>query len=314
MESNPSSSGKAAYLLLASLALVWGSSFILMRISLSAYTPAQIGCLRMFFAAAVMSPFLFRGFSTVQPWQWKYLLLTGLFGNAIPSILFPLAQRGISSALAGMINTLTPIFTLLIGLAFFKTSIARSSYLGLLVGLVGAILLIGGGTGTVHASSPGYALYVVAATVCYAISVNVLRNKLAGLHPLTITSFALLFIGVPMGAYLFTTDFIDRTVNGLSAGSIDQWPILFLGDGISATGASLVAVFTLGVLGTALSTVLFNRLIQLSGALTASSVTYLIPVVATFWGVVSGERIGWMHLLGLAFVLSGIYLINQRRG
>jgi drug/metabolite transporter (DMT)-like permease len=181
------------------------------------------------------------------------------------------------------------------------------------VGFIGAVLLILAGNGTVHATSAVFPAYVVAATVCYAISVNVLRHKLAGLHPLTITSFALLFIGVPMGAYLFSTDFIERTLQGMQGAGTDFPLRIFPGDGSNTSVAALLSVFVLGVVGTAISTVLFNRLIQLSGALVASSVTYLIPVVAAFWGSVFGEQIGWMHLAGLGLVLSGVYLISGRK-
>lgn len=304
---------RSAYLLLGSLALIWGSSFMLMRFSLSTYTPVQIGCLRMCCAALVMTPFLFRGFKSVQPGQWKYLLTTGLFGNAIPSILFPLAQTGISSSLAGMINSLTPVFTLLLGALVFATPVNKSGVSGLIVGFAGAVLLIAAGNGTIHASSPVFPAYVVCATVCYAISVNVLRHKLAGLHPLTITAFALLFIGLPMGIYLFSTDFLERTIHGFDRTAADFPLVLFPGGNSGSAVVSLVSVFVLGVVGTAISTVLFNRLIQLSGAVVASSVTYLIPVVATCWGSVFGERIGWMHIAGLALVLSGVYLINGRK-
>lgn len=305
-----SADSRKSYFLLAALAVIWGSSFILMRAALSVYTPQQIGCLRMLFAAIVMSPFLFKGFNSVQPHHWKYLLATGVFGNAIPSILFPLAQTGISSALAGMINTLTPIFTMLLGAAAFGMIVPRSSVYGLLTGFVGAVMLIAGGNGTLQASSPLYPLLVVGATVCYAISVNVLRHGLAGLHPLTITSFALLFIGVPMGGYLFTTDFVERTLYGLAQPSSATGILILPFDGVSPLVTGLGAIFLLGVLGTAISTVLFNRLIQLSGAMVASSVTYLIPLVATVWGISFGERIEWLHLGGLALVLTGVYVIN----
>lgn len=304
-------SSRSAYFLLGSLALIWGSSFMLMRLGLQNYTPIQIGCLRMCCAALVMTPFLIKGFRTVQPGQWKYLLVSGMFGNAIPSILFPLAQTGISSSLAGMINSLTPIFTLVLGAMVFGTPVNKSGVSGLVVGFGGAVLLIIAGNGTLHATSPVFPAYVVAATVCYAISVNVLRHKLAGLHPLTITSFALLFIGLPMGIYLFSTDFLHRTMQGFDRGGSDFPVALFPGDG--GAMVSLASVFLLGVVGTAISTVLFNRLIQLSGALVASSVTYLIPVVATCWGMVFGETIGWMHLSGLGLVLAGVYLINGRK-
>lgn len=306
MSSTASSDVKRpAYFLLIALAVIWGSSFILMKRGLFAYTPIQIGCLRMFCAAVVMSPFLFRYYKTIQPAHWKYLLATGMFGNAIPSVLFPLAQHGISSSLAGMINTLTPIFTLILGALAFGMAVTRNRVVGLLLGLIGAVLLIGG-KGNVSADSPVYALYVVAATICYAISVNVLRHKLNGLDPLAITSFALLFIGLPMGAYLFTTDFVERTLS-------EELTDGFLFPAVPVSAVSFTAIFLLGVLGTAISTVMFNKLIQRSGALVASSVTYLIPIVAACWGFADGESIGVVQIGGLGLILTGVYIINIKK-
>lgn len=295
MADTSSTKSGGAVVLLALLAVIWGSSFILMKRGLLLYSPLQIGCLRMFTASLVMIPFAVRSFKSILPGQWKYLLATGLLGNALPSILFPLAETGISSALAGMINTLTPIFTLLVGFLFFGITHARKNLLGLLIGLAGALLLILGGGSGIQAASALTPLYVVAATVCYAFSVNILRNKLNGLHPLAITSFALLFVGLPMGGVLFTTDFISRSVSS---------PQLAISSG---------SILLLGVFGTAVSTVLFNRLIQVSGALVASSVTYLIPLVAAVWGLLDGERIGLHHIAGLVLILSGVYLINRKR-
>ena len=294
----------SSYVLLLILAGVWGSSFILMKRGLLCYTPMQIGCLRMLCAMLVMTPFLIRGYREVRPEHWKYLVATGVFGNAIPSVLFPLAETGISSALAGMINTLTPIFTLILGAAVFGMSVTKHRIIGLLIGLAGAILLIVGGNGAISADAPVFPAYVVAATICYAISLNILRHKLNTLDPLTITSFALFFIGMPMGAMLFTTDFIEKTLAG---------PDDFMGPLSRTTAISFAAVFILGVLGTALSTVVFNKIIQRSGALAASSVTYLIPVVATVWGLLDHETIGLLHAAGLTLILSGVYLINVKK-
>lgn len=296
MNTSARSNRSSAYLLLFMLAVIWGSSFILMKRGLEVYTPMQIGCLRMFCAALVMTPFVARSFQNVQSGQWKFLLLAGLLGNAIPSVLFPLAETRISSALAGMMNTMTPIFTLLVGFTLFSMAVTRNRIIGLVVGMTGALLLIAGKGGGEEATSFNvYAVYIVLATVCYAFSVNILRHKLDQLEPVAIASFALIMVGVPMGIYLFATDFMDRTLAA------------------PAIAIPISSIVILGVLGTALSTVLFNRLIQLSGALVASSVTYLIPIVAAFWGFIYGETISTIQLLGLGCVLAGVYLINMKR-
>lgn len=286
-----------AYSLIAILALIWGSSFILIKWGLVVYSPVQVGCLRILVALLCLLPFILQSFAQVDRSKWKYLLASGMLGNGIPAMLFPLAQTRISSTLAGMINSMTPLFTLIVGVSFFGMIATRQKITGLVFGLLGAVLLIsqreiaGGTTG----ADSFYAWFVVIATICYALSVNILRYKLSEMGSVKITGFALLFAGVPMGVYLFTTDFLERSKE------------------IQGAGFSLFCIVLLGMLSTALSTVLFNKLIKIAGALPASSVTYLIPIVATIWGVWDHERVGWLHLIGLSAILLGVYLINRRK-
>lgn len=289
----PTHTRRDTYFLLAILAIIWGSSYILMKRGLLAYTPQQIGALRIFTAGLVMLPFAWRSRAKVQRHHWQFLILTGLLGNAIPSILFPLSETRISSALAGMINTLTPLFTLLVGFLMFGMQATRYRMLGLLIGLAGAVLLIlGRGWGEASADAR-YSMFVVLATACYAFSVNILRHKLHDLDPISTTSYSLLLMGTPMWIYLFTTDFVTRT---------SEHPKAFV---------SMGSILLLGMLSTAFSTVLFNRLIKQSGALVASSVTYLAPAVAALWGLLDNEVIGLLHLAGLGLILSGVYLIGR---
>ncbi len=285
---------KIAFILIAVLAVIWGSSFILMKRGLDVYTPDQVGAVRVFSAFLCVFPFVFRSFAKVDRSKWKYLFATGMLGNGIPAVLFPLAETNISSSVAGMINSMTPLFTLIIGMSLFGMAGGRNRIFGLLIGLGGALILIAGRSATLENGNPWFAGYIVLATICYAFSVNILRYKLADMGPMMITGFALMFAGVPMGIYLFTTDFVHRTQE------------------VSGAGASLAAILTLGILSTALSTVLFNRLIKMAGALSASSVTYLIPLVAVIWGFFDHENLGIAHLFGLAAILGGVYLINKK--
>lgn len=289
----PANNRRRTYLLLIVLAVIWGSSYILMKRGLLAYSPQQIGALRIATAGFVMLPFAWRSRLNVQARHWPYLIITGLLGNAIPSILFPLSETRISSALAGMINALTPVFTLVVGFMLYGMKATRYRTIGLLLGLTGAVFLILGRGFGEATSDARYSLFVVLATVCYAFSVNILRHKLHDLDPLSTTSFSLLLMGTPMGIYLFSTDFIQRT---------GEHPM---------AAVSLGSIMLLGMLSTAFSTVLFNRLIKQSGALVASSVTYLSPAVAALWGLLDNERIGLMHLAGLGLILSGVYLIGR---
>lgn len=280
--------------LIAVLAIIWGSSFILMKRGLLVYTPFQIGALRIFVSAIALLPFIINYFPKVEKRNWKFLLGTGMFGNGIPSILFPLAETRISSAVAGMINSLTPFFTLLVGMVWVGMKVSRKRVLGLVVGLFGAmILLVGNGIGGVFSGDNSYALFIVLATICYALSVNILRYKIHGLDPIRTTGFALFFVGIPMGVYLFSGDFIYRTMHT---------PGAFF---------SMSCIIVLGLFSTALSTVLFNRLIKMSGALQASSVTYLIPIVATIWGFADGEILTMLQLVGFGGIMAGVYMVNR---
>ena len=283
-----------SYVLIVILAAIWGSSFILMKEGLYAYTPYQVGALRMLVSFLCLFPFVWNSFGKVPRSKWKYVAAAGILGNGIPAILFPYAQTGISSSLAGMINSLTPVFTLMVGFTFFNMVVTRNRLMGLLVGLVGALLLIVTRKGAGGAASPVFPLVVVAATICYAFSVNILRHQLAEVDSLSLTGFALMFIGPPAAVYLFSTDFISRTRN------------------MPGAMISFYAVVTLAVFSTAISTFLFNNLIKKSGALLASSVTYLIPIVAVMWGLIDGEAFNPFYLAGLLAVLGGVYLINKK--
>lgn len=264
-----------------------------MKKGLIVYTPYQVGAIRMFCSLLFLAPFLAGHFKKIERSRWKYLLIAGLCGNGIPAILFPLAETRISSALAGMINSMVPIFTFIIGLIFFKMKNERTKMVGLIIGLVGAVLFVSAGGGVGNESHSNYTFFVVIATICYAISVNTIRRHLLGIDAIRNTGFALLFAGIPLGIYLFSTDFIARTVSSPDA--------MF----------SLSCVIVLAVFGTAISTILFNHLIRISDALVASSVTYLIPVVAVLWGLIDGEKPEPIHYLGFVLIIAGVYLVSK---
>jgi drug/metabolite transporter (DMT)-like permease len=284
---------KQTYFLIAILAIIWGSSFILMKRALIVYSPLQVGTFRIVVAFIFLFPFILTHFKKIDRSNWIFFIATGFFGNGIPAILFPLAETKIDSALAGMINSLTPIFTLIAGVVIFGMKVSRNRVVGLTIGLAGALLLIVGGKNIIGGANL-YALFVVAAAICYALSINILNFKLKATDSIRNTGFALMFTGIPMGIILFSTDFVERTIH--APGSV----------------MSLSCIFLLGMLSTALSTVLFNKLIKTSGGLAASSVTYLIPIVAVIWGFLDGEKFGVIHLIGLSLILIGVYLINRR--
>ncbi len=281
------------WLMLFALALIWGSSFILMKKGLTAFRPDQVAAIRMLVACLASLPLAFSRLRTVK-WEYaKYMAVVGVVGSGIPAMLFATAQTRITSYLAGMLNALTPVFTLMLGSVFFHSKFTKRQIYGVMIGFLGAagLILIRSGE-SFSASDAGYALLIVIATCCYGISVNTIKSFLSGQDTLLISSVSLLVVGLPYGIYLFTTDFIVRL------STLPEAKVAF---------GSLVV---LSVFGTALSNILYFQLVKKAGPLFAAAVTYLMPVIALFWGIVDGEQLHPMHMLAMLAILFGVGLIN----
>lgn len=277
------------------LALIWGSSFILMKHGLfdhgrAVLTPWQMASTRLCIAWLALLPWALKHVQMV-PRNWKALGASGLFGNGLPAFLFALAQSRVGSALAGMINSLTPLFVLAIGALFFRVRMRGVHALGVALGLAGAAWLILLGD-RMDGAPPPFAAAAVVATICYGLSANVVKHHLAGLPAEGISALAMTFVGIPSLIGVFVTGV----------------PATVVTDPAGAKAVGHVAL--LAVLSSALALVLWNRLIQLTSALSASTVTYLMPVVAIGWGLIDGERVTWAHALAIAVVLLGVLLVN----
>lgn len=282
-------------IILLLLALIWGSSFILMKNGLKVYSASQVATMRMFFSFICLLPLTLRHIWRVPLKKYGIITLVGLLGNGIPAILFATAQTKLNSSTAGVLNCLTPLFTLIVAAVFFKQKFGLRKVVGVVLGLFGAIALIMLRSNGSIDPNYMYGLYILVATICYAWSVNLNKEYLKDLPALTISSMALLFIGPVFGYYLFQhTDFMIRTE--LSDGGL----------------TALFYVFLLALFGTAISLVLFNKLVQITTPIYASSVTYLIPIVAIFWGALDGEPITFMHFIGMGAILFGVYLANRK--
>ena len=280
------------YLMLLFLAVIWGSSFILMKRGLEVFSYTQVSTLRLFIAFLSLLPFIVRAFKRVEKKHWGAIIITAFLGNGIPAFLFTKAQTHLESSFVGILNSLTPLFTLILGIYFFKSKPSKTNIIGIVIGLSGALILafsdIGGAISINH-----YALFVILATIFYAISVNVIRKYLSDLDAISISALAFLFLGPASGIYVFSTDF----------GSL-----LFTDGGKEA----FIYIVILAVIGTSFAVVIFNKLVKDSSAIFASSVTYLIPIVALLWGVFDGENITIYHLAGVTVILSGVYLVNKK--
>ena len=283
------------WVILIALALTWGSSFILMKRGMDVYSSDEVAALRILIAFLFLSPLIFRHVKKPLLKYWKAFLGMGVLGNLIPAFLFTKAEMGISSSLTGMLNSLTPLFTLLLGILLFKTKTRWINALGIMIGFVGAIGLLTVGENVDMNSNMLFGFYVVLATLCYGMSVNIIKKYLNEVNSVTATVWAMMFIGPVAGVYLFGfTDFTTRFSNNPMA--------------ISSLGyVSILAIF-----GTALSVIIFNVLIRNTNALFASSVTYLIPVVAMGWGIMDGENVQMLHFLWIGLILLGVYLVNKK--
>ncbi len=295
-KNQPGSIGLLSWVLLLVLALIWGSSFILYKKGLLVYQPGHVGALRIVSAALVMLPTAIRNFKKVTKKQRLLLLFTGLLGSFIPAFLFAIAQTQITSSVSGILNAMTPFFVLIFGALLFGQSIKRQDVFGLIMGFSGTILLITAGSAGNFSAINGYALFVILATVCYGININFIKFKLKGLNSLAITSISLCLTAPAALAYLLL-------VPGFFAQVQQAEGALF----------SLMAVVLLGVFGTAVALIFFNRLVQLTSPVFTSYVTYIIPIVAVVWGVADGEVMQVMHYIGMLLIIIGLYISSQRK-
>jgi len=282
-----------SWLTLGVLTLIWGSSYLLIKKGLVAFTPFQVATLRVGIAAVAFFPFFLIKRKEVRWQDWKYLAVVGLIGTGIPSVLFPLAQTEISSSLAGVLSTLTPIFTLILAVLFFSAKVARRNVLGVVIGLAGAISLMIFGKSAFGTGNNWYGLLIVLGCFCYGISVNTVKAGLQNLNPITLSAaaFALLLPFCIVG--FWWTDVLATMHTHPQA-----W-------------ASLAYIAGLSLAGTFFASVLFFWLVQLTNAVFASTVAYLMPIVAIILGALDGEMITAWHFAGMGLILVGVYLARE---
>lgn len=276
------------------LSFIWGSSFILMKRGLEVFSAVQVGAFRLAIAGLALSPVVIRHYGPAIRSKLRYFAIVGLVGNGIPAFLFATAQLYISSSTAGALNALTPLFTLLLGVWWFGAAFDRRKLLGIFIGLAGALVLILLRGNGMFDPNWAWGLLVVVATLMYGTSVNTVGRYLREVKPVVTAAVPLVMAGFPALLLLLSTDFLDRL----------QLP---------GAWSALGYLSLLGLIGSAASLVAFNRLIQISGPIFASTTTYLMPIVALFWGFLDGEMLGWPHIAGMSGILIGIWLVNRKR-
>lgn len=283
-----------SWIILASLALVWGSSFILIKKSLIYFSATEVGILRVTIAFIFLLPIAILKLSKINSRYRYYLILSGIVGSLIPSFMFAIAQTGINSSLAGILNSLTPLFTLFLGLAFFKLKSAWYNILGVIIGLAGAVGLIYATSGEMgFAFNIKYASLIIIATICYAFNVNFIKIYLKELDSLTITAFTFFYIGIPSLVYVLLFSNI---------------PYKLINEADALIGLGYVSI--LSIAGTGIALIVFNKLIKTSSPVFASSVTYLIPIIAIAWGIIDGEIFKLSYIIWFLIIITGVLLVN----
>ncbi len=281
------------WIILTALAFIWGSSFILIKLGLKGLNPFQLGSLRIIFCAVFLLTVGYKSLANIAQHQWKYVALTSLFGTFVPAYLFAIAETKVSSSICSILNSLTPLNTLILGAIAFGLNFRRNQILGIIIGLIGTAILIFNGNSQGVSNDYSYAAFVFIATICYATNVNLIKKYLSDVKPLSITTGNFLVMLIPAAIILFCTDFSTKM-------------------NLPETHHSMLFVLILGVVGTGVANVIFYKLIQISSPIFASSVTYLIPIVACLWGFMDHEVITPMQLLGAFIILSGVYLANRK--
>ena len=286
-------SQKLKWVILVALALIWGSSFMLIKKGLVGLNPFELGSLRIIFCAVFLLIIGFKSLTAIAQYQWKYIAMTSLFGTFIPAYLFAIAETKVSSSICSILNSLTPLNTLILGSIVFGLNFRRNQFIGIIIGLIGTAVLIFTGNNQQGSENYYYSILVLIATICYATNVNLIKKYLSDVKPLAITTGNFLVMLVPAILILYFTDFSSKM-------------------NLPVTHHAMFYVMILGIVGTGVANVIFYKLIQISSPVFASSVTYLIPIVALMWGFLDNEMLTPLQFFGAFIILIGVYLANKK--
>jgi drug/metabolite transporter (DMT)-like permease len=281
------------WIYLGILSLIWGSSFILIKKGLIGLSAIQLGSLRLIFSAVFLVLIGYKSLFKLTKSQWKYVALTAVFGTFIPAYLFALAETEIDSSTTAVLNSLTPLNTLILGIIAFGVPFKKNQFIGICIGFIGSILLVFNGASNHPEQNYYYAFLVVLASICYATNVNLIKKYLPTVAPLSITTGNFLVLLAPAVLLLYFSGFFDI----ISAPEVQ---------------ISMGYIAILGIVGTGIANILFFKLIQISSPVFATSVTYLIPIVAFFWGLLDHEILTPIQFMGAFIILIGVYLSSKK--
>ncbi len=274
------------------LGLLWGSSYIFIKKGLESFSAIQVATIRICITAVAFLPIAIYHLRKIDKRYLPYIAAVGFIGSFFPAFFFSLGQTRVSSAMAGVLSSLTPLFTLIIGVFFFKQKGGLRKLVGVILGLLGATWLIIYGNGNLSGDWR-YALFIIAATACYATSSNIIHTKLKQLNSTALGAISFVLIGIPSAIILSQTNVAE-----ILQTSPNAWN-------------SLYYLLFLALIGTFLATMVFFRLVQKEGAVFSTMVGYFFPLVATFLGYMDNEVIRYPHFIGMFLILSGVYILRR---
>tara|TARA_B100001094_G_scaffold150816_1_gene145968 strand:+ start:3853 stop:4737 length:885 start_codon:yes stop_codon:yes gene_type:complete len=281
------------YLIL--LSFIWGSSYILIKKTLIGLTPLQLGSLRVIFTTLILLIIGFSSLKKIPKDKWKWIFVTGYIGSFFPSFLFAFAQTEIDSGVAAILNSLTPLATLIIGVGFYKFIIDSRQIVGVVIGLFGSFILIYEGSTINPDQNFLFVGFIIVASICYATSVNMLKVHLQDVPATSIALGNFICILPPAIIILFCSDFMNIDI--VKSPEVQK---------------SLFYIIILSIFGSAFAKILFNKFIQIASPVFASSVTYTLPIVAIMWGILDGESINIKQILATTVILIGVYMANRK--
>ena len=287
---------KLKWLFLVILSIIWGSSFILIKKGLIGLNAYQLGSLRIVFTAMFLFVIGFKSFKKIEKRHYKPVIVSALLGTFIPVYMFAFAETEIDSSIASILNSLTPLNTLIFGFFFFKMSFSKNQLLGVIIGLLGTLLLIVSGANLNPEQNYWFSVFVIVASVCYAFNVSIIKIYLQDLNAMSIAVGNFAVITIPALVVLSFTGFFKMEI--ITSEEVRT---------------SMLYLVLLAIFGTGIAKVMFNRLVQISTPIFASSVTYTIPIIALIWGVLDGERLSMLQIVATVIILLGVFLANRKK-
>ncbi|KMQ69718.1 multidrug DMT transporter permease [Chryseobacterium sp. FH2] len=286
---------KEKWILLVILSIIWGSSFILIKKSLEHFSPYQVGALRVLIAGIILMPIAISKYKLFPKRHVKWLILAAFTGNFIPMFLFPIAETEVSSSIAGIINSMMPIFVIIVGALIWKFETTKQQIIGTLISFTGVCLLAFGGDGEGGKFKLIPIVLLLLATLCYAVSTTTVKSKLMEVSSTILSAFVFSFV-------LFFPSLIALTCTGFFS--------TFDFNKNNLTGLMFVSL--LSVFGTGLAMMMNYRLLKVSTPLFASTVTLLMPIVAIIWGFLDGDRLSAIQFVGAGIIIAGLIFLRTK--